>query len=560
MNIKSFVASDMRTALRMIRDAQGPDAVILSSRPVAGGIEVVSATEYDEAALARAMRAAGADPSDSTPAALSALAQGQGHAGISAAVGIPAQPVAVAPVAAPVQAALAAQPDQAAAFAAAFTKTRAESAASDSLLARARARLLGHHHEQTLAELAPAPAPTLARATATVEARAPQVEAAEFQVPDFAANLRARLAASEAQATVTLNMTQAAQAQVAAPIAAAVIEAVAPASVEAAFAPIEEQPVAPARPALTLITTPEVDPAIVAMREEMARMRALMETQMEQLSLERLRGSPARAAAFDALTRYGCEQQLAQTVALRIDPTLPLSEINTAMVAELAHSLPVTTAEPIDEGGIIALVGPTGAGKTTTAAKLAARFAARHRARDVALITTDCERPGAHEQLQAYGRKLGITVCEARGIGGLQLALEQLADYPLVLVDTTGYAPTDRALFNQILWLRSTRKVRSLLVLPANGNPQDMGEVIRRYRPAEPEGLVLTKLDETGYLGSALSVTARAGVPIAYTTNGQRIDSDIDAADAERIALAMESARHSSDVATQGIEARHAVA
>jgi flagellar biosynthesis protein FlhF len=296
------------------------------------------------------------------------------------------------------------------------------------------------------------------------------------------------------------------------------------------------------------------------MREEMARMRALMETQMEQLSLERLRGSPARAAAFDALTRYGCEQSLAQTVALRIDPAMPLAELNTAMVAELARSLTVAPAESIDEGGIIALVGPTGAGKTTTAAKLAARFAARHRARDVALITTDCERPGAHEQLQAYGRKLGITVCEARGIGGLQLALEQLADYPLVLVDTTGYAPTDRALFNQILWLRSTRKVRSLLVLPANGNPQDMAEVIRRYRPAEPEGLVLTKLDETGYLGSALSVTARAGVPIAYTTNGQRIDSDIEAGDAERIAQAMESARHSSDIATQGIEARHAVA
>jgi flagellar biosynthesis protein FlhF len=548
----------MRTALRMIRDAQGPDAVILSSRPVAGGIEVVSATEYDQAALARAMRAAGADPSDSSPAALSALAQGQGYAGMSAAAGIPAQHVtaqsaAVAPVAAPVQAAVLAQPDPAAAFAAALSKPR-EGHASESLLARARARLLGHGHEQTLIELAAGPAPV--QAAAPVEVRAPQPAPAELAVPDFAANLRARLAASEAQATVTLNMTQSAQ------IAAQPVEAIAAPVVEAAFAPAAAaQPaIEPARPALTLITTPEVDPAIVAMREEMARMRALMETQMEQLSLERLRGSPARAAAFDALTRYGCEQSLAQAVALRIDPAMPLAELNTAMVAELARSLTVAPAESIDEGGIIALVGPTGAGKTTTAAKLAARFAARHRARDVALITTDCERPGAHEQLQAYGRKLGITVCEARGIGGLQLALEQLADYPLVLVDTTGYAPTDRALFNQILWLRSTRKVRSLLVLPANGNPQDMAEVIRRYRPAEPEGLVLTKLDETGYLGSALSVTARAGVPIAYTTNGQRIDSDIEAGDAERIAQAMESARHSSDIATQGIEARHAVA
>jgi flagellar biosynthesis protein FlhF len=289
-------------------------------------------------------------------------------------------------------------------------------------------------------------------------------------------------------------------------------------------------------------------------------MRRLMESQMQQLERERLRGSPARAAAFDALRGFGCDDALAQAVAATLDPALPVDAMREAMFDALAAQLRTTHAEPIDDGGVIALVGPTGAGKTTTVAKLAARFAARHRARDVALITTDCERPGAHEQLQAYGRKLGITVCEARGIGGLQLALEQLADYPLVLVDTTGYAPTDRALFNQILWLRATRKVRSLLVLPANGNPQDMGEVIRRYRPAAPEGLILTKLDETGYLGSALSVTARAGVPIAYTTNGQRIEGDIDAADATAIAQAMESTRRSSDMATHGIETRHAVA
>src|SRR5690606_37230249 len=99
--------------------------------------------------------------------------------------------------------------------------------------------------------------------------------------------------------------------------------------------------------------------------------------------------------------------------------------------------------------------GPTGAGKTTTAAKLAARFAAPHRARDVALVTTDGQRAGALEQLQALGRWLGITVCEAQGPDGLQAALEQLQDYPLVLVDTTGRAPCDGAVFSQSLWLRA---------------------------------------------------------------------------------------------------------
>lgn len=556
MNIKRFVASDMRTALRMIRDAQGPDAVILSSQPVAGGIEVVSATGYDQAALARAMRAAGADPADSSPAALSALAQG--HAGISAAAGIPAPPAPPTTPASVGATTASRQTDPAAAFAAALASPRPEPAAQESLLARARARLFGQHGEQTLAEQAPAPA-TPIRTAAPAQLHAAHTDVVQTPVPDFAASLRARLAAGQAQARVTLDMTGTDQAQLAAPSAqvpaGAQVQAAAPAARAPVAAPVEAD-----RPSLSLVPTAEVDPAIVAMREEMARMRALMETQIEQLSLQRLRGSPARAAALDALIGHGCEQSLAQAVALRIDPALPLSQIDAALVAELARSLSVAASESIDEGGVIALVGPTGAGKTTTAAKLAARFAARHRARDVALVTTDCERPGAHEQLQAHGRKLGITVCEARGIGGLQLALEQLADYPLVLVDTTGYAPTDRALFNQILWLRATRKVRSLLVLPANGHPQDLGEVIRRYRPAAPEGLVLTKLDETGYLGSALSVSTRAGMPIAYTTHGQRIDTDIQAGDAERIAQAMESARHSSEVATDDSEARHAVA
>ncbi|TBV73099.1 hypothetical protein [Pseudoxanthomonas winnipegensis] len=209
MNIKSFVASDMRTALRMIRDAQGPDAVILSSRPVAGGIEVVSATEYDQAALARAMRAAGADPADASPAALSALAQQQLPAGIPASVGIPAQPAAAAapPIAAPPPPS--AQPDPAAAFAAVMDKARPATHGADSLLARARARLLGQP-----AEPAPSAEP------AQVHVAAPEA-AAQVDVQDFAAALRARLAQSEAQATVTLDMTRPAQPITAAPVAEA---------------------------------------------------------------------------------------------------------------------------------------------------------------------------------------------------------------------------------------------------------------------------------------------------------------------------------------------------
>jgi flagellar biosynthesis protein FlhF len=280
---------------------------------------------------------------------------------------------------------------------------------------------------------------------------------------------------------------------------------------------------------------------------------------MGEFAIERLRGSPARAAAFDALVGYGCDEALAETIASRIDARMDPAQARTAMLDEFARMIAVQRAEPIDDGGVIALVGPTGAGKTTTAAKLAARFAERHRARDVALVTTDTERPGAREQLHSLGRKLGITVCEAEGPEGINAALAQLVDYPLVLVDTAGYAMRDRALLGQILWLRTARRVRSLLVLPANAHPQDLAEVARRYRPASPEGVVLTKTDETGRLGAALSLLAKQNLSLAYTTCGQQVPGDLDAADPARLVQALEKLRRAADnpLAT---EDRHAVA
>lgn len=283
------------------------------------------------------------------------------------------------------------------------------------------------------------------------------------------------------------------------------------------------------------------------MRDELATMRALIERELGQLTVERLRGSPARAAAFDMLVGYGCDENLAQTIAGRIDARLDPAQVREPMLEELARAISVARHEPIDDGGVIALVGPTGAGKTTTAAKLAARFAQRHRARDVALVTTDTERPGATEQLHILGRRLGVTVCEAAGPEALNDALDQLADYPLVLVDTAGHGLRDRALLGQILWLRAAKRVRSLLVLPANTNAHDLGEVVRRYRPASPEGVVLTKLDETGRLGSPLSVLVQQGLSLAYTTDGQAVPTDIAAADATRLVSTLEKVRRAAD-------------
>ena len=322
---------------------------------------------------------------------------------------------------------------------------------------------------------------------------------------------------------------------------------------ELSLAPMEPTVESPAiartddTPSLQVVAGRDMDPTVTAMRDELSAMRQLIEREMGQFAVERMRGSPARAAAYDALVGYGCEDHLAQAVAAKIDPQLDPAKVHAPMLAHLAQMLTVARAEPIDDGGVIALIGPTGAGKTTTLAKMAARFAQRHRARDVALVTTDNERAGAREQLQAHGRRLGITVCEADGPEGLAETLDQLADYPLVLVDTAGYAARDRALLGQITWLRATRNVRCLLALPATAHPADLNEVVRRYRMAAPEGVVLTKLDETGRLGGVLSVAVRNGLNVAYTTDGQHVPSALDAADASRLVLQLEKLRRAAD-------------
>ena len=632
MRIKRFIAPDMRTALRMVREEQGPDAVILSNRATADGIEVVAATDYDEALVAQALRAAApgletivahaATPAASVVhAAPAAIASGDDGAFASIAAHLAAAAAANAPAATSPRAVNATPAAAAASITASGTAASLPTPPRDSLAARARA-VFRIGDGPTLTELAPVAAVAAAGIPAPL-ALMPRVEQAANDVaapaPTRLEAMMAAMGAHPAPAPIaatttaaTAPMTAAATAApmvapaasiapaptcFAAAIAAATFEPddwasidddyhVALSAVAMPVAPVDEAAFAFATatatvdgdddgrfdpdarragpaPALHAVATAagaeRADPSMLAMREELTSMRQLIERQMGQLSLERLRGSPARAAAYEALLGYGCEDVLAQAVAAKLDPRLPVAEIQAPMFAELARMLTIARSEPLDEGGVIALVGPTGAGKTTTAAKLAARFAARHRARDVALVTTDSERAGAHEQLHAHGRRLGITVCEASGPEGLTDALAQLADYPLVLVDTTGYAPRDRALFGQILWLRAARKVRSLLVLPANAHPHDLGEVIRRYRPAAPEGVVLTKLDETGRLGSALSVAVRHGLTLAYTTHGQQVPSDIDTADATRLAHTLEKLRRAADnpLAT---EDRHAFA
>ncbi|MDH5822779.1 flagellar biosynthesis protein FlhF [Luteimonas sp. RD2P54] len=461
MKIKRFVAHDMRTALQMVRAEHGPDAVILSNRRTDDGVEIVAASNYDEALVQRALDAARSEPA-APPAAA------------------PQRAVFPVPEAPPADA-----------------------------FAALRAR-----------EAAPATEP-VAR-----PARPPAPPRAVDPAPEFAA----ALAAAHAPAAAAADFPQV-------PAAA---ERPARASAEAA-APAPA--VAPAPAPVTAAS----DEQLMEMRNELSQMRQMIEREMARLTDERLRGSPVRAQAMELMDDYGFDAGITRDVALQIPADTEAHRGRGLMLGLISKRLPICPVDPLHEAGVIALVGPTGAGKTTTIAKLAALYASQHQARDVALVTTDTTRIGGREQLYSYGRQLGIAVHEADSEASLLQLLQRLQDYRLVLVDTAGLSQRDRALAGQLNWLRAARQVRTLLVLPANSHHADLDEVVRRFQGARPQGVVLTKLDETGRLGSALSTVVDHELPLTWITDGQQVPGDLHRANAAHLVLRLEDLRRAAD-------------
>jgi len=198
--------------------------------------------------------------------------------------------------------------------------------------------------------------------------------------------------------------------------------------------------------------------------------------------------------------------------------------------AALVHNLRAveTGDDIIERGGVYALVGPTGVGKTTTVAKLAARGTLKHGPAKVALITTDSYRIGAHDQLRIYGRILGVPVYAIKDEADLQLTLADLRDKHLVLIDTVGMSQRDRRLAEQIALLcGGGRDVKRLLLVSVTSQGGTLEDVVRSYRGSGMEGCILTKIDEALAVGGALDVIIRHKLDLHYVTNGQRVPEDL---------------------------------
>jgi flagellar biosynthesis protein FlhF len=197
-------------------------------------------------------------------------------------------------------------------------------------------------------------------------------------------------------------------------------------------------------------------------------------------------------------------------------------------MGRLASQLRLSEDDFLTQGGIYALVGPTGVGKTTTIAKLAARCALKHGARHVALVTTDSYRIGGQEQLRSYARILGVPIRVARTHDELKDTLADLLDRRFILIDTAGMNQRDMKLSEKFALLKQqSPRVKTLLTLSANTQASGMDDIIKAFSHLDLSGCILTKTDETSSLGGALSAMIRHQLPMAFVTNGQQVPEDL---------------------------------
>lgn len=267
--------------------------------------------------------------------------------------------------------------------------------------------------------------------------------------------------------------------------------------------------------------------------DEIKAMRSTLEDQIATVAWGNFtQRNPTKMRILHTLLNAGFSPLLSRRLTDKLPENLNFEQILKKAMSALAFNMCTADSdEMIEKGGVFALVGPTGVGKTTTTAKLAAHCVIRHGADKVALLTTDSYRIGGHEQLRIYGKLLGIPVRTIKDTDDLQLTLSELTNKHMVLIDTVGMSQRDQMVIEQIAMLSNCNAdIKRILLLSATSNGNTLDEVISTYQEKGVHGCIITKVDEAASLGVAIDAVVRKRLSLHYVANGQRVPEDLHSA------------------------------
>ncbi|MDR2678488.1 MAG: flagellar biosynthesis protein FlhF [Zoogloeaceae bacterium] len=462
-NVRRFVAANAREALRKVKETLGADAIILSNRGVTGGVEIMAVAARDMAMLVPAAEDGAGVPPHAAFSRPFVNATGDDDGDYRVSLSGARQASAPANT-----------------FHSPLWE-KVEASAFDALLQRkveARSEVRPEARKTQ-------PAPQASAAPGRVNAGIPKTD-----------GLR--------------------QARGEAPLRKPAAERAAPAA-------------APRHMAAPMQAQMEAEVVPTAVVDEIRTLRKLVEQHLAGFAWNEVaRAEPVKAELTRQMLDAGFSPQFSRELLMDLPQEMDLNQARAWARGAADRGFLTLSAERdlIDQGGVYALVGPTGVGKTTTAAKLAARCVLRHGASKVALVTTDSYRIGAHEQLRIYGRILGISVYLARDAAELRQILGELTQKHMVLIDTMGMSQKDRLVL-ELNAMLSECGVSRLLTLAATSRGDTLDDVVRAYRGEDLAGCVLTKIDESASLAPALDVLLRHNLMLAYVSNGQRVPEDL---------------------------------
>ena len=509
MNVKRFTARTAREALALVREALGEDAVVLSTKPGGEGVEVLALAPEG---LARIAQAAACQPASRASAAAVAMAAAPRAATLAERLQARGERLDERPEARP-EPRPEPQPD-------ARLESAPQSSESERSVAQdvetlgmstltfqdyVRERMLKRREAELALQIPPPPPPQSTRSVLRAAGEA-MAAAAELRYSEPVRPVRPSLAPQRAQSG---NAPAAARREP--PVLRDEVRLAGPGQHDVLGAKASQR---------------ERGEALGELRGELRSVRDLIEERFGMLAfMERLQRDPRQATLSQKLFDAGLSPALVRKLVQGLpadggDELVWAAEVLSNNLITDEHDLPLE-----DHAGVLALIGPTGVGKTTSTAKLAAAFAVKHGAANLGLITLDAYRVAAHEQLRTYGRILGVPVHTAHDRASLEDLLELLSAKKLVLIDTAGMAQRD-ARTQELLEMLQHRSISKLLVINAAAQGETVEDVMLAYGVQQCLGVIVSKLDEAVKLGPALDALIRHRAKVVGVANGQRVPED----------------------------------